>query len=344
MAFNDGACLCVRGIPTSCREADLDALFRSYGRVDNVRVPIEPVSKGHRGYAFVTMNNPVEAEACISALNGMEFSGCRISVEVSKRSAPHVKTPGVYLGLPHLRGALDTSRGLHEPGRGRLRRRRGGASAVAAAAPGPRQGRSEPLVEPMTEPGGEPPMIKEDPLCCAEKGPQASKQLPESPRSRIRRLEEANVRVVAKQTVDGLLLQFQQQGFADPRAAAHESLQMSLNVLGMPAASIPIASAEASLPLPGPQVILSPDEFKNPSSFLRCYGDPLAATAPRHGGCIPESNQDGNWRCERCGNVNFPRRQRCHKCQETRGPNGDAIVLRYCLRVYEQLLKGKACD
>eukprot|EP00435_Cladocopium_sp_Y103_P036828 s999_g9.t1 len=45
--------------------------------------------------------------------------------------------------------------------------------------------------------------------------------------------------------------------------------------------------------------------------------------------------EDGNWRCDHCGNVNFPRRQRCNKCQGIRGPAGDAIVLQYAARVYE---------
>ncbi|CAK9114097.1 unnamed protein product [Durusdinium trenchii] len=47
-----------------------------------------------------------------------------------------------------------------------------------------------------------------------------------------------------------------------------------------------------------------------------------------------DGSVDGNWRCESCGNVNFPRRPRCNKCQVLRGPSGDAVVLQYAARVY----------
>jgi len=391
MTFNDGTCLCVRGIPESCHEADLDALFKSYGRVCSVRVPLEPVSKGHRGYAFVTMACTAEAHACIQALNGVEFSGCRLLVEISKRATPHSKTPGVYFGLPpggrkvgdvsHSRrrheaasaGAVSASRAARSAGRSSSRcaslekAQSCEKAAVAeplsepaatATAPPPPVGRGRggrvaepPPMEPAVEPGGE-PLIEEDPLSAAdprERPPGASEHPPESPRdSRISQLEEATRRVIAKQTVDGLLLQFQQHGFEDPRAATHECLKVALEFLGVPTGSAPISAAEAAAKqqMMGsqPPVLVGPDEFKNPSSFLRIYGDPLAATASRRPGCQPESHQDGNWRCEPCSNVNFPRRQRCHKCHAPRGPNGDAIVLSYCLRVYETLLKGKTCE
>lgn len=498
MAFNDGTCLCVRGVPASCREADLDALFCSHGRVLQVHLPAAPVSTGmgHRGYAFVTLSTPTEAKACIAALNGVEFNGCRLSVAVSKRSAPHTRTPGVYIGLR--RDGCGASPGA----RGRSRGGSCGRSAAAvppsscvkrsevslpapriqpdadpptlaeplsepqsATAAGPLPpvnhrdrdrdgGRGEPLLEPVTEPGGEPlveeecacgaeerpraggvvvnralitsptravryaaktmaepggePLIEEESACCADVGEEKPKsslrnmngggpmglscgavrhrrngscgggagpprpvaepggeplieedpvcgmrrnssvgfvRRSESPRSRITQLEEANIRVVAKQTVDSLLLQFQQHGFSDARAAVGDCLEVSLGLLGARALSARPATAVEPSPAPHvPPVLVGPDEFKNPSSFLRIYGDPLAATAPRKGGGRPESHQDGNWRCEACGNVNFPRRQRCHKCHAIRGPGGDAIVMQYCVRVYEALVKGKACS
>lgn len=389
MAFNNGSCLCARGLPAYCHEEDLEALFQSYGRVTDVRMPLDPVSKANRGYAFVTMGSPSEAHACIAALHGVEFGGCRLTVDISKRSAPHVKTPGFYLGRAHGRDGSaprTVSPGLHALGRGGRHRdgppcttirgrslpRRDAQSRskpTSALSPGchatassgcilaeplseplaapattppapPARGRGEPLIEPAIEPGGEPPN-EEDPMCCADKAPRATEPLPESPRSRIRRLEEANIRVVGKQTADALLLQFQQQGFSDPGAAAHECLRVSIELLGKPPPNTVLSGAEPGLAV---QVLLSPEEFKNPSSFLRVYGDPLAASAGRCGRHQPESHQDGNWRCEQCGNINFPRRQRCHKCHDPRGPSGDAIVMQYCLRVHEMLQKGKVFD
>eukprot|EP00929_Paragymnodinium_shiwhaense_P016519 TRINITY_DN124932_c0_g1_i1.p1 TRINITY_DN124932_c0_g1~~TRINITY_DN124932_c0_g1_i1.p1 ORF type:complete len:509 (+),score=63.55 TRINITY_DN124932_c0_g1_i1:101-1627(+) len=502
MTFNDGKCLCVRGLPGSCQVADLDALFCAHGRVANVHLPVDPLSKGHRGYAFVTMSSPRAAQASIAALNGAELErGGRLMVEVSRRSAPHSKTPGHYLGLAAVKtggclalkdaarnsgrgiGALALGRSLspgpmsmkdHRRGGGRLDRngvdrcRRGGGqngscraqdssndpplqsrqsnrtpspngdmadaeplcepqsgsassshltelggrrggnlspqgrghsgrrsshghvhhhsrqrfkhhcwaetadseplSEPAAAAPASSLSIREPFVEPVAEPGGE-PLIEEDPGRSPDEGPEPmspgrttgvsdrrgcesmvrnpTPQPAQSPRSRISQLEEANIQSTAKQTVDGLLLHFERHGFEDPRVAAGDCLQVAADMLGIDAFDCgprrhhnhdydkkPTEHHHGH-----PSVILSPEEFKNPSSFLRVYGDPLACGA-RKGGHQPESHLDGNWRCDHCGNVNFPRRQRCNKCQHIRGPAGDAVVLRYSLRVYETLVKG----
>lgn len=89
-----------------------------------------------------------------------------------------------------------------------------------------------------------------------------------------------------------------------------------------------------------PIVLAHPEEFKNPSSFLKVYGDPL---------CIHLNDEktvtsilrgkNGNWGCQRCGNVNYPRRFRCNKCNELRSAKGDAVVSEYVLNVYEQHVK-----
>ncbi|CAE7897200.1 unnamed protein product [Symbiodinium microadriaticum] len=125
---------------------------------------------------------------------------------------------------------------------------------------------------------------------------------------------------------------------------AYQCLQTSLELLRGPSMPAKDARNGGEFPLHhySAQVLVSPDEFKNPSSFLRVYGDPLASSARRgfHG---PQVLQDGNWRCENCSNINFPRRQRCNKCQCLRGASGDAAVLQYAHRVYEMLLKGRTC-
>ncbi|KEP62253.1 UNVERIFIED_CONTAM: Zn-finger in Ran binding protein and others domain-containing protein [Hammondia hammondi] len=118
-----------------------------------------------------------------------------------------------------------------------------------------------------------------------------------------------------------------------------------------------------------PTMLAHPDEFKNPSSFLKIYGDPMCAvadaSAPQTGGrqpgpggrslsgacgrvdgasastsgSLPIRGHNGNWVCESCSNVNFPRRFRCNKCGAVRGPQGDAIVAEYAKLVYHQHVK-----
>ncbi|KAL8449992.1 hypothetical protein Emed_002733 [Eimeria media] len=90
-----------------------------------------------------------------------------------------------------------------------------------------------------------------------------------------------------------------------------------------------------------PQMLAHPDEFRNPSSFLKIYGDPLCSLSPSSAAALiagntnsPTANRDGNWVCCYCNNINFPRRFRCNKCNELRGPEGDKIVAEYARAVY----------
>ncbi|KAH7647663.1 hypothetical protein FG379_001462 [Cryptosporidium bovis] len=122
-----------------------------------------------------------------------------------------------------------------------------------------------------------------------------------------------------------------------------------------------------------PTMLAHPDEFKNPSSFLKIYGDPLCGksatvsgtnnnstqnsigvnssgicTTDSPGSSInlanngntpfnninPTKGQNGNWACFKCSNVNFPRRFRCFKCGEYRDEAGDKIVAEYAKHVY----------
>lgn len=358
-------CICVRGLPATCQEEDVDALFRNYGRAVCISMPAEPTSKACRGYAFVTMASIGEAQDCIAALHGAEFCGRSLSVEVSRstRRQNHIERqlgrrfsgPGL---LPCERsrgdGVGDSRNGrtstcssdcfLAEPLCEPASSAPTGASTEVPLVPEP-----QPAAEPPFEPGSE-PLIEEDnedhvPKCSNQCFGENGQHL-----SRIRWLEEANIQAVGRQTADALLLQFQRQGFNDPYAAGRECLRVALQLLGEPsvreaAASIPVdpaskgANSAASL---GPIVLLNPEEFKNPSSFLRVYGDPLAAAARR--GEQPERYQDGNWRCEQCANFNYPRRQRCHKCHRLRGVSGDITVLQYCYRVHGMLSKGKVVD
>lgn len=114
-----------------------------------------------------------------------------------------------------------------------------------------------------------------------------------------------------------------------------------------------------------PTMLAHPDEFKNPSSFLKIYGDPLCGKQAPSGnqsppiGTIgtpshdfqagnvgagfsninPMKGQNGNWACCKCSNVNFPRRFRCFKCGEYRDEVGDKIVAEYAKHVYLHHLK-----
>ncbi|CAK9044743.1 Peptidyl-prolyl cis-trans isomerase FKBP62 (PPIase FKBP62) (70 kDa peptidyl-prolyl isomerase) (FK506-binding protein 62) (AtFKBP62) (Immunophilin FKBP62) (Peptidylprolyl isomerase ROF1) (Protein ROTAMASE FKBP 1) (Rotamase) [Durusdinium trenchii] len=262
----------------------------SYGRVADVHIPNEPLTRCHKGYAFVTMTTASEAQDCIRALHGAELGGQGLLVEVAKRSTAYAKTPGIYLGKstrclprPAEPGLLRDEAALAEP-----------LSEPAAAA----QASWSFVPEPM-EPGGE-PLTEEDPVPSpsrrCEAGPPMPpmpvkmKEVTSSPRSRISQLEAANVRAAAQQTADSLLLQFQRQGFADPHNAASQCLQSALELLSphRKPTKDPFGALKDDFPQRGVQALVAPEEFKNPSTFLRVYGDP----AVKSGHQWPESMQD----------------------------------------------------
>lgn len=63
----------VGGIPSDCRERDLDKFFRNYGRLRDCLIK--------NGYAFVEFEDNRDADDAVYEMNGRELLGCRVSVE-----------------------------------------------------------------------------------------------------------------------------------------------------------------------------------------------------------------------------------------------------------------------
>jgi len=58
----------------------LQDLFAQYGIVEDVNLITDRVTGRPRGFAFVTMSKPEEAQAAIAALNGKDLNGRNITV------------------------------------------------------------------------------------------------------------------------------------------------------------------------------------------------------------------------------------------------------------------------
>eukprot|EP00850_Spirogloea_muscicola_P014887 SM000110S18894 [mRNA] locus=s110:118766:121624:- [translate_table: standard] len=78
------------------------------------------------------------------------------------------------------------------------------------------------------------------------------------------------------------------------------------------------------------------DYHDRPSDYLREFGDPAAMNATSGGNHRPEAGVDGNWACEDCKNVNFPRRTSCFQCHRKRSARGDEIVREYVRQLIEE--------
>jgi RNA recognition motif-containing protein len=56
------------------------SLFAQHGNVADVHIVLDPVGRRPRGFAFVTMGSPAEAQAAITKLDGHDVDGRTLRV------------------------------------------------------------------------------------------------------------------------------------------------------------------------------------------------------------------------------------------------------------------------
>ena len=76
--------LFVGNISFKMSEADLVELFSQSGRVVSVTIPMDRETGRKRGFAFVEMENDMEAQSAIEAFNGRSVQGRDIVVNQSR--------------------------------------------------------------------------------------------------------------------------------------------------------------------------------------------------------------------------------------------------------------------
>ncbi|PSC76068.1 serine arginine repetitive matrix 5-like isoform X2 [Micractinium conductrix] len=79
-----GSSLFVAGIPFAAREEDLEEKLDRYGRVVSCRIVRNPQNGQSKGFGFVTMDTDEDAELCVRKLNGSDWQGRRLLVEIAK--------------------------------------------------------------------------------------------------------------------------------------------------------------------------------------------------------------------------------------------------------------------
>ena len=76
--------LFVGNLSFNTTENDLQDAFAAHGSVVESNLMMDRLSGRPRGFAFVTMSTPQEAQAAISALHGTELDGRALTVNVAK--------------------------------------------------------------------------------------------------------------------------------------------------------------------------------------------------------------------------------------------------------------------
>jgi RNA recognition motif-containing protein len=72
--------LYVGNLPHSTTEAELRTVFETHGAVEKVSIVTDRETGRARGFGFVEMTNPAEADKAIAALNGTELGGRALKI------------------------------------------------------------------------------------------------------------------------------------------------------------------------------------------------------------------------------------------------------------------------
>ncbi|KAL9033390.1 MAG: hypothetical protein Q9214_007541 [Letrouitia sp. 1 TL-2023] len=99
-ARNPGSNLFVTGIHPRLTEADVSRLFEKYGDVEGCSIMKDPHTQESRGFGFVKMVTPEQADAAKEGLQGEHIEGRTLSIEKARRARPRTPTPGKYFGPP----------------------------------------------------------------------------------------------------------------------------------------------------------------------------------------------------------------------------------------------------
>lgn len=79
--------LYVGNLAFTTTEHELRALFATHGAVERVRIVTDQQTGRPRGFAFVEMTDPVEADKACVALSGTSVGGRALKVNVAREKA-----------------------------------------------------------------------------------------------------------------------------------------------------------------------------------------------------------------------------------------------------------------
>lgn len=76
--------LYVGGLPYATTEHQLEEVFSAHGTVESARVISDKFTGKSRGFGFVEMSSPEEAQAAIKALNESQLDGRTLTVNEAR--------------------------------------------------------------------------------------------------------------------------------------------------------------------------------------------------------------------------------------------------------------------
>ena len=86
--------LYVGNLPYSFRDSDMEQAFSQYGSVSSAKVMMDRDSGRSKGFGFVEMSSPAEAQAAIQGLNGQQHGGRGLVVNEARPMEPRTGNAG----------------------------------------------------------------------------------------------------------------------------------------------------------------------------------------------------------------------------------------------------------
>ncbi|MDP4724749.1 MAG: RNA-binding protein [Alphaproteobacteria bacterium] len=81
--------LYISNLSFTMRDAELQEVFTNFGSVLSAKVVMDRFSGRSKGFGFVEMENPEEAQKAMSALNGTDVAGRQIRVMEANPKPEH---------------------------------------------------------------------------------------------------------------------------------------------------------------------------------------------------------------------------------------------------------------
>jgi len=86
--------LYVGGLPYSSTEDALKDHFSKAGNVESAVIIMDKMSGRSKGFGFVEMSTPEEADKAIEMFNGQDFDGRKLTVNVARPMQPRTNSYG----------------------------------------------------------------------------------------------------------------------------------------------------------------------------------------------------------------------------------------------------------
>jgi RNA recognition motif-containing protein len=90
--------LYVGNLPHSTTESELRTVFEAHGAVEKVSIVTDRETGRARGFGFVEMTNPAEADKAVAALDGTELGGRTLKINEAKPKTDRPRSGGQRFG------------------------------------------------------------------------------------------------------------------------------------------------------------------------------------------------------------------------------------------------------